>query len=193
MIYMGPMTEKTQQKVIDKLLPLKDRLHELIGAGTIFLMTGNALEVFGKYIETDDGEKIQGLGLLDLYAKRDMLHRHNSECEAEFNGMTILGFKTQFTQCFPKDESHGLFTVVKGMGMNMKSKKEGIRVNNFMGTYLVGPLLIMNPEFTEYIVKLLGFKDRKPYLYNEVTEAFKERKEDFDRNIPKKVKKYRYM
>ena len=30
-----------------------------------------------------------------------------------------------------------------------------IRHNNFFGTYLLGPLLIRNPYFLEYIVKVL--------------------------------------
>ncbi len=33
-------------------------------------MIGNALEVFGKYIENEDGSKIEGLGITELYAKK---------------------------------------------------------------------------------------------------------------------------
>lgn len=61
LIYMGPMTERTQEKVIVKLKPLKERLKELIEKGTCFLFTGNAVEVLGKYIENEDGSKIEGL------------------------------------------------------------------------------------------------------------------------------------
>ena len=60
LIYLGPMTEKTQEKVIEKLLPYKERIEELIKDNTIFLFTGNALEVLGKYIENEDGSKIEG-------------------------------------------------------------------------------------------------------------------------------------
>ena len=80
LIYLGPMTERTQEKVINKLQPYKERIIELINKGTVFLFTGNALEVLGKYIENEDGSKIEGLGIFDVYAKRDMMHRHNSLC-----------------------------------------------------------------------------------------------------------------
>lgn len=193
LIYMGPMTESVQEKIIKKFLPLKDRIRELIASGTVFLFTGNALEILGDYIENDDGTKIEALGIFGLYAKRDMLHRHNSECEAEFKGMRIMGFKTQFTMCYPKTEDKGLFKVVKGMGMNMGSKVEGIHVNNFMGTYLVGPLLILNPCFTKYLMELLGVKDKEPYLMDVATEAYNKRLQDFDRNIKKDAEKYKYM
>lgn len=69
LIYLGPMTEKTQEKVISKLLPYKERIIELIGKNTVFLFTGNAVEVLGKYIENEDGTRIEGLGIFDVYAK----------------------------------------------------------------------------------------------------------------------------
>ena len=35
----------------------------------------------------------------------------------------------------------------------------GIRDNNFMGTYVEGPILVRNPDFLEYIIKLLVSDD----------------------------------
>ena len=60
-IYLGAMTEKTQEKVIGKLLPYTERIKELIEKNVVFLFTGNAIEVLGKYIENEDGSKIEGL------------------------------------------------------------------------------------------------------------------------------------
>ena len=48
LIYMGTMTESAQLLVIDKLSAYIERIEELIGRGVNFLITGNALEVFGK-------------------------------------------------------------------------------------------------------------------------------------------------
>ena len=50
-IYLGPMTEKTQEKVIQKLLPYKSRIEDLIESNVVFLFTGNAMEVLGKNIK----------------------------------------------------------------------------------------------------------------------------------------------
>lgn len=79
MIYMAPMTERTQELVIKKLLPYKERIQELIDKNVVFLLTGNAPEIFGKYIENEDGSKIDALGILDLYAKRNMMARHSKD------------------------------------------------------------------------------------------------------------------
>ena len=94
------MTEKTQEKVIAKLLPYKERIEELIEKNVLFLFTGNALEVLGKYIENEDGSKIEGLGIFDIYAKRDMMHRHNSLMVGKFEDIEIIGFKSQFTMMY---------------------------------------------------------------------------------------------
>ena len=58
LVYLGPMTERTQEKVIEKLMPHKERIRELIEQGRVFLFTGNALEVLGTSIEKEDGSKI---------------------------------------------------------------------------------------------------------------------------------------
>ena len=64
-IYMGAMTERIQEKVIEKFMPHKQRINDLIENGTVFLFTGNAMEVLGEYIE-DDGRKIKCLGLFNF-------------------------------------------------------------------------------------------------------------------------------
>ena len=60
-IYLGAMTERMQEKVIAKLLPYKERMEELIKNNVVFLFTGNSIEVLGKYIENEDGSKIEGV------------------------------------------------------------------------------------------------------------------------------------
>ena len=96
-IYLGPMTERMQEKVVKKLKEYKDRIEELIDKNVVFLATGNSLEIFGKYIENEDGSKIDGLGIFDIYAKRDMFNRHNSMFTGRYEDIEIVGFKSQFT------------------------------------------------------------------------------------------------
>ena len=102
LVYLGPMSERSQEKVLEKLRPCRDRLAELIQNGAAFLLTGNAGEVFGSYIENEDGSRIEGLGLLPLHARRDMMHRHNSVFLGEFQGAEAMGFKSQFTMAWPE-------------------------------------------------------------------------------------------
>ena len=75
---LRPHDRAGQERVIEKLMPYKERIRALIQEGRVFLFTGNAVEVLGTSIEKEDGGKIHCLGLYPLTAKRDMMHRHNS-------------------------------------------------------------------------------------------------------------------
>ena len=156
LIYLGPMTENTQEKVINRLLPYKQRIEELIDKNVVFLFTGNAVEVLGKYIENEDGTKIDGLGIFEVYSKRDMMHRHNSYLIGKYEDIEVIGFKSQFTMMYGDNTNSYFVEVEKGIGINKESKFEGIKKNNFIGTYIIGPILILNPLFTKKIMKMMG-------------------------------------
>ncbi len=181
LIYLGPMTERTQEKVINKLQPYKERIIELINKGTVFLFTGNALEVLGKYIENEDGSKIEGLGIFDVYAKRDMMHRHNSLCIGKFEDIEVVGFKSQFSMMYGNNDNSYFLKVEKGIGINPESKLEGIKDHNFFGTYLTGPILVLNPYFTKKLLKLMGVEDTTLAFEENCIEAYKIRLEEFKR------------
>jgi CobQ-like glutamine amidotransferase family enzyme len=165
MIYLCSMTERAQELVINALRPYKERIEALIDCGTVFLATGNALEIFIKDIENEDGSKVEALGLFGLTAKRRMMNRYNSLWLGKFGEIDMVGLKSQFTHSYGND-GDCLFMTVRGAGRNPDVKPEGIRKNNFMATYVLGPLLIMNPLFTKYILGLLGVGGR-PLAYEE--------------------------
>ena len=180
MIYMAPMTENSQELVIEKLKPYTDKIKELIEQNQLFLVIGNALEIFGKYIENEDGSRIEGLGITDLYAKRDMMHRYNSLFLGKIEDIKIVGFKSQFAKSYGDNSSNYLFDALKGPGINEASKFEGIRINNFMGTYVLGPILVLNPYFTKYLLKLIGIKDINLAYEEEAVSCYKIRLKEFE-------------
>ena len=132
MIYMGPMPENIQEVAIRKLRPYKERIEELIKKNVVFLVTGNAVELFGKYIENEDGSKIEALSIFNIYAKRDMMHRHNSIFLGKYEEVEIVGFKSQFTMAYGDNENNYFAEAEKGIGLNKESKLEGIKQNNFI-------------------------------------------------------------
>ena len=180
-IYLGPMTENMQEKVITKLKPYKERIEELIEENVIFLITGNAIEIFGKYIENEDGSKIEALGVFDIYAKRDMLHRHNSIFIGKWDNIDIVGFKSQFTFAYGDNEENYFAKVEKGIGLNKESKLEGIMKNNFIGTYLIGPILILNPLFTKKLLEKMGVKEKSLAFEEDLKAAYNQRLEEFEK------------
>ena len=180
-IYMGAMTERTQEKVIAKLKPYKKRIQELIEKNVIFLVTGNAIEIFGEYIENEDGSKIEALSIFDIYAKRDMMHRHNSIFLGKYEDIEIVGFKSQFTMAYGDNENTYFVKAEKGIGLNKESKLEGIKQNNFIGTYLIGPILILNPLFTKKLIQMLGVEKPTIAFEKETMDAYEQRLEEFKR------------
>ena len=171
LIYMGSMMERYQKNVIDQLMPYKEKIKELIEDNTFFLMTGNALEVFGNNI--DD---IEGLKIFDSSAKRDYSHHHNSCFLGKYDDMQIVGFKSCFS--YTTCDKYPFMQVEKGFGF-VNSGNEGIKYNNFYGTYLIGPLLILNPNFTEYLLKQMNVEYKLEYQ-PAVKDAYDIRLKEFE-------------
>ena len=159
LIYMGSMSEQAQELVIEALTPYKARIKELIEGGTAFLITGNALEIFIRSIEEENGNSIPCLGLFEFTAKRRMMNRYNSLYLGKLDDMDIVGFKSQFTHAYGSNENSYLFETVRGDGLNPQTKWEGIRKNNFMSTYVIGPLTVLNPPFAKYLLRLVGVEE----------------------------------
>ena len=180
MIYMAPMTESSQELVIEKLKPYTEKIKELIDENKVFFIIGNALEVFGQYIENEDGSKIEGLGITNLYAKRNMMNRFNSLFLGELDDIKVVGFKSQFAMSYGDNSNNYLFECIKGPGINEESKYEGIRINNFIGTYVLGPILVLNPHFTKYLLRLVGIEDVKLDYEEEAVNCYNIRLKEFE-------------
>lgn len=179
LVYMGTLSERAQEIIISKLRPYTDTIKQKIEQNQLFLFTGNSIEILGKYIENEDGSKIEGLGIFDIYAKRDMLHRHNSFFLGEYEDIEIIGFKSQFTMLYGDNANNYFSKVNMGIGINKDTKLEGIHQNNFFATYVIGPILILNPYFTLKLLKLMGVNEPKLAFENEVVEAYKVRLNKF--------------
>ncbi len=180
LVYLCSMSERSQQRIIDALRPYRERLEQMMADGKHFLLTGNAMEVFGKTI-TDGDTVIEGLGLLDLTARRIMPKRANSLFLGAFEGQKIVGYTSRFSHM--ESNLQPLFTVTKGLGRDENSKVEGIRAGGVMGTYLLGPLLVLNPDFTRALLNELGAEDAALAFEEEVRRAYEVRVQQFEGEI----------
>ena len=188
LVYMGPMPEYAQELIVQALKPHKARIVELINSGKVFLFTGNAFEVFSEYIEDDDENKIECLGIYKGHAVRRMMARYNSLYlgKLESEDMDIIGFKSQFSKMYDVQDGDKLFKTIRECEPEDSAVDEGIRINNFFGTYLLGPLLIVCPNFAKYIMQLMGiespklaFEDYTMYCYDERMKDFLDPTKDF--------------
>lgn len=158
-LYIGPCTEDQQERQLEALMPYREALSRRFEEGAATLLTGNAVELLGESIEKEDGTKIEALGLVNTCAKRFSRLRFNDLCVGEGDGVTVVGFKNQLSHSYPTGEPrHTPFlTMEKGCGLNPESKAEGVRNGGFVGTYLLGPLLPLNPTLTNCLLqRLLG-------------------------------------
>ena len=62
-----------------------------------------------------------------------------------------------------------------GIGINKKTKLEGVRIKNYFSTSMVGPFIMMNPPFVKYLMRLLGITEPK-LLFEETNMAAYERR-----------------
>ena len=186
LVYMGTMTERAQLLVIEALKPHLAALQERIADGTLFLMTGNALEIFGSRIEDVDGTSVECLGLFPTVARRDMMHRYNSLYLGKFEGMEVVGYKSQFTQSYRIPDAAAVYPDVKaawettrGPGLNPDITGEGLRVNNFLATYVIGPILVLNPPLAKWMLRKMGVSEPRLAFEEAAMEAYQIRVKEY--------------
>lgn len=187
MIYLGCLSENKQELAIELLMPYKDRINELIDKGTIFLITGNSIEIFGKFIK-DEGKVIKALGIFDFTSERYMNRdRHNSQYVGSFhddNGdeIKMLGHRSQFSFSYGDFSKNKFIDIEIGIGMNPDTKFEGIHRNNLFATYSLGPYLILNPYFAKYLLRKMGINDKLAFE-KEIIEAYNYRLNELRRTL----------
>ena len=157
MVYIGPMTEMNQEKFISLLIKYKNRIKDLVNKGIVFFITGNAIELFGKFIKTENSQ-IECLNIFDFYSVRDMSDIKNYQYIGKFNNDKVIVHKVQFSSSFGEFK-YPFIVSNNEVGMNQECNIEGIHFKNFFGTYSLGPFLIINPLFTQYLLKTLGLND----------------------------------
>ena len=182
LILMGAMPEAAQEQVIRLLKPYRDRLKALIADDVPMLFTGNAGEVLFETIENWDGSVIPGLDLLPFTAKRSHYDRYNGLTHGVFtdgaDSFEVLGFRSQFTFWYGDNHDCAFVTCKRGIGMNPKSDREGIRSHRLIITEQLGPVLINNPELTRKLFSWMG-TDAVPAFEAEILQAREARLRDF--------------
>lgn len=166
LFYIGPGTENNQKLILKDLLKYQKEIKTVVEKNKFFLVTGNALDLFGKHILTENNKKIKTLKVFDYYSKEESFRLVDEViAKCDFIDNYILGFQNQNSTMH--EIKKPLFSIIKGVGSYPKSSNEGFVYNNFIGTYLIGPILVRNPELLKYLTKKLisskknNFKFRK--------------------------------
>lgn len=155
-IYLfGGGQDLAQVQVSQDLETKKEFLKKEAEAGKVFLGICGGYQLFGHYYTDGSGQKIAGLGILDVTTtagKTRMMG--NLLVETSFLKERLVGFENHSGKTVLGEKSHHFGKVIVGYGNNGEDKSEGAIQNNVYGCYLHGPVLPKNPNFADYLIKL---------------------------------------
>ena len=138
--YIGSGTEKSELLVLKDIMNYQNEIRKAIMTNKHFLVTGNAIEFFGEYININEVK----YPALNIFPYR-VLHENYRIVGSVVMSMTgikekIIGFQNRCGIMI--DDDRPLFKVIEGTGCYINSNKEGYWYRNFFGTYIFGPLLL---------------------------------------------------
>ena len=120
---------------------------EYVESGKVFLGICGGYQLLGKYYTTPDGEKLEGLGILDIYSEGgDTRFIGNTVIHNEEFNETYVGFENHSGRTYIGNDLKPLGKVIAGYGNNGEDGYEGCIYKNCYCTYFHGSLLSKNPE-----------------------------------------------
>jgi len=149
----GGGQDSGQEKVHEDLLAIGPTLRQWADGGTPMLVICGLYQLFGHFFETLNGQRIDGIGLLDIqtYATNERLIGNIITHNDTFS--MILGYENHSGQTFLGKNAQPLASVIKGAGNNSRDAHEGARYENIIGTYLHGSLLPKNPSIADFLIE----------------------------------------
>ena len=161
-IYIGSGSEENLLLALSDLQKRKKELNEYIENNKFLILTGNSMDLFGKYIKIDD-KKIDALKIFDYYTefmnenlfKNASVNRIVGEVKAttKLIDEPIIGFQNRCDLNY--NIKTPLFKLEQKFSNDNKNTNEGFTFKNVYATHIIGPLLIRNPYLTDYILKEL--------------------------------------
>ena len=141
LLYIGSGTNDNTLVALEDLKKDKKDLEKYIKDKKFILSTGNSIEIFGNYILLSK-QKIKTLGVLDYVCMKEKRIVKDVNTITNLIDDKIIGF-----------ENHD--------GKVLTFDDDIIKIDNFYGSYIIGPLLVRNPKFCSYFIKeLITSKDK---------------------------------
>ena len=155
LVYLGSGSTENLLISLEDIKRHKKELKKYIESKKVLLATGNSYLLFGQKINNMDA-----LGIFDYYAASSEKMAKESLMEL-YQEKDIIGFQNR--EFIVNNKRNHLFKVKEGLCDNLKSEYEGYHEYNFYGTFVIGPLLIRNPHFTNKLVKEIMEKNNLIY------------------------------
>ncbi|WP_373899102.1 type 1 glutamine amidotransferase [Haloimpatiens sp. FM7315] len=153
-VFFGGGQDYEQSIVSRDLIETKvDSLKEYIEDGKVFLSICGGYQLLGKYYTTPEGNKLNGLGILDLYTEAgNTRFIGNTVIYNEMFKETYVGFENHSGRTYIGKNLLPLGKVQAGYGNNGEDGYEGCIYKNTFCTYFHGSLLSKNPELADRLI-----------------------------------------
>lgn len=188
LIYIGSGSEDNMKLALNDILKRKKEIKKFIESNKYLILTGSSMDLFGKYIKTLD-DKLDALNIFDYYTeyltetnlKNAAKNRVVGEIKASTNLIeeTIIGFQNRCDLVF--NVKTPLFKTQQQYSNDLTNEEEGFTYKNVYATHIIGPILIRNPYFLDYILnKMCNDKNLKYKSLDETAKtAYKKYLENF--------------
>src|ERR1700741_2240957 len=152
--------EDYAQRLATKHLKRYPGLQEAAARGAPVLAICAAIQVLGHWYETSSGERVDGVGLLDLTTtpqhKRTIGELVTKPLLAGLS-QRLTGFETHRGGTVLGSAASPLGAVVKGAGNRAGDGFDGAIQGSVIATYMHGPCLARNPELADLLLsKVVG-------------------------------------
>ncbi len=159
-VFFGGGQDYEQSIVAEDLIATKkEALIEYIEQEKVLLSVCGGYQLLGKYYTTPEGEKLNGIGILDICTDGgETRFIGNTIIKDEDTGETLVGFENHSGRTYIGDLKP-LGKLILGNGNNGEDGFEGCKYKNTYGTYFHGSFLSKNPEFADKLIcTALGHK-----------------------------------
>lgn len=149
-LFLGNGDSIGKMLILNCLRDYKNNLKEYVESGNVLFATGISYYFLG-YYWVKNGEKIPGLGLLDLEVK-ELPGKFLKDVVLESNLDGGKSYITGFLENDEIEENHNyrfLGKIVKGS----KPRNEGLIYKHLIGTGLLGPVLVYNKKLCDLLIK----------------------------------------
>ncbi|GAA5045297.1 type 1 glutamine amidotransferase [Nocardia callitridis] len=171
--------EDSAQRLATRHLQQYPGLQEAAAKGAPVLAICAAIQVLGEWYETAEGERVDGVGLLDAtttpQAKRAIGEVTTTPLLPELTA-ALTGFENHRGGTKLGGDATPFAKVTRGIGNGIGDGLEGVVQGSVIGTYMHGPALARNPELADLLLtRALGIDSLPPLDLPEVDQLRKER------------------
>lgn len=142
----------------DFVVHQREGLERAIERDLVMLAICGGYQLLGHYFMTFTGEKLPGIGVLDVHTvggvERLIGNIVVELSEGLGSASRLVGFENHSGRTYLGPESRPLGRVVHGYGNNGEDHTEGAIYRNVYGCYMHGSLLPKNPLFADHLITL---------------------------------------